>query len=370
MNIREIIELAFEKRASDIHLEVGRPITFRLNGDLVSISDKELSEQDTEEYMRAITDESHRQKIDRVGGVDFGFAYAKTSRLRVSAFRQKSYIGMVLRLLPNRFFDFDAIGIPEKVVQLLNRPRGLILVTGPTGSGKSTTLATMIDYINANHPAHIVTIEDPIEFVHEHKRGIIVQREVGVDVPSFSEAVVKSLRQDPDVLLIGEMRDLATMEAAITAAETGHLVFATLHTTGAARTVDRVIDVFPSHQQAQIRVQLSVTLIAVVSQALIPRIDQDGRVAAFEIMIQTPAISNLIRENKTFQIFSEIQTGHKFGMRTLDSHLIDLYAKGIISYESALETAYDQGQFIQQAAKSNVLGPVSTTPTPKKRWGR
>jgi len=368
MNIREIIEVAFEKTASDIHLEVGRPITLRLNGDLVSLSDKNLTDTDTEGYMRAITDDSHRQKIDRVGGVDFGFAYGDKSRLRVSAFRQRGYIGIVMRLLPNRFFDFETIGIPDKVVQLLNRPRGLILVTGPTGSGKSTTLATMIDHINTTRPAHIVTIEDPIEFMHEHKRGIIVQREVGVDVPSFSEAVVKSLRQDPDVLLIGEMRDLATMEAAITAAETGHLVFATLHTTGASRTVDRIIDVFPSHQQSQIRIQLSVTLIAVISQSLIPRIDSDGRVAAFEIMLQTPAISNLIRENKTFQIYSEIQTGHKHGMRTLDSHLIDLYTKGLISYESALETAYDQTQFIQQVAKETVLKPVGATK--KKGWGR
>jgi len=303
MNIRDIIEMAFEKHASDIHLQVGRPITFRLNGDLTSITKEALAPSDTEAYMRSITDETHRQRIDRVGGVDFGFALEKTARLRVSAFRQQGYYGMVLRLLPNKFFDFEAIGIPDKVVELLTRPRGLILVTGPTGSGKSTTLATMVEHINVHRPCHIITIEDPIEYTHDHKKAVVIQREVGVDVPSFSEAVVKSLRQDPDVLLIGELRDLATMEAAITAAETGHLVFATLHTTGASRTVDRMIDVFPSHQQSQIRTQLSVTLLAVVSQALLPRIDQGGRIAAFEFMIQTAAISNLIRENKTFQIF-------------------------------------------------------------------
>lgn len=356
MNIHEIIQLACEKGASDIHLEVNRPITLRLNGDLVSVTDKLLTPEDTENYMRAITEDSHRQKIERVGGVDFGFAFEKIARLRVSAFRQKGYYGIVLRLLPNKFFDFATIGLPDKVVQLLNLPRGLILVTGPTGSGKSTTLATMLDFINTNHPVHIVTVEDPIEFVHEHKKGVVIQREVGVDVPSFSEAVVKSLRQDPDVILIGEMRDLATMEAAITAAETGHLVFATLHTTGAARTVDRIIDVFPSHQQAQIRTQLSVTIVAVISQVLISRIDQTGRVAAFEIMIQTPAIANLIREGKTFQIYSEIQTGSKHGMCTLDSCLIDLYAKGVISYDSALEMTYDPTQFSMQASKINVAG--------------
>ena len=366
MNIREIIELAFSKGASDIHLEVGRPVTLRLNGELVSIEDKPLTGEDTEGYLRAITDESHRQKIDRVGGVDFGFAFEESVRLRVSAFRQRSYHGLVLRLLPHKFFNFETIGLPDKVIQLLNLPRGLILVTGPTGSGKSTTLATMIDYINTNHPVHIITVEDPIEFTHNHKKGVVIQREVGVDVPSFAEAVVKSLRQDPDVLLIGEMRDLATMEAAITAAETGHVVFATLHTTGAARTVDRIIDVFPSHQQPQIRTQLSVTLVAVISQVLIPRIDKEGRIAALEIMIQTPAISNLIREGKTFQIISEIQTGTKHGMRTLDSHLIDLYSKGIISYDSALEVSYDQNHVAQQISKVTVATPAAAAGGGKK----
>ncbi len=356
MNIREVIQLAFEKGASDIHIEVGRPVTLRLHGDLVSINETPLSATDTENYMRAITDDAHRQKIDRVGGIDFGFAFEGSKRLRVSAFRQKGYHGMVLRLLPSKFYDFETIGIPDKIVQLLSSPRGLILVTGPTGSGKSTTLATMVDFINTNQPVHIITIEDPIEYTHDHKKGVVIQREVGVDVPSFSEAVVKSLRQDPDVILIGEMRDLATMEAAITAAETGHLVFATLHTTGAARTVDRIIDVFPSHQQPQIRTQLSATIVAVISQVLIPRIDQEGRVAAFEIMIHTPAIANLVREGKTFQIFSELQTGSKHGMRTLDSHLTELYSKGIISYDSALEMAYDPAQFALQASKLAVAG--------------
>lgn len=357
MNIREVIQLAIQKGASDIHLEVGRPVSLRIHGDIVSVGEQALTPTDTENYLRAITDDSHRQKIDRVGGVDFGFAFDEgKARLRVSAFRQKGYHGLVLRLLPNKFLDFETIGIPDKVVQLLNSPRGLILVTGPTGSGKSTSLATMVDYINTNHPVHIITVEDPIEYTHEHKKAIIIQREVGSDVPSFAEAVVKSLRQDPDVILIGEMRDLATMEAAISAAETGHLVFATLHTTGAARTVDRIIDVFPSHQQAQIRTQLSATLLMVISQTLVQRIDQEGRVSAFEIMIQTPAISNLIREGKTFQIFSELQTGAKHGMRTLDSHLTELYSKGIISYESALQVAYDPSQFMQQASKVVVAG--------------
>lgn len=310
---------------------------------MTSIDDKVLTPQDTEEIAREITTEEQRKKIEEVGGIDFGFSFGDKARFRVSCFKQRGTYAMVLRQLPYKFYSFDQIGLPSQhIVELLNRPRGLILVTGPTGSGKTTTLAAMLNYINENFPKHIVTAEDPIEFMHPHKKSIVTQREVGEDVPSFSDAVIKALRQDPDVILIGEMRDLGTMESAIRAAETGHLVFSTLHTTGAARTVDRIIDVFPAHQQTQIRIQLASTLVAVVSQTLLPRIDgKGGRVCAFELMIATPAIRNLIREGKTYQVVSEIQTGARYGMRALDDNLKDLYQAGVISYDAMIEVAAD-----------------------------
>ncbi|MBI4000054.1 MAG: type IV pilus twitching motility protein PilT [Candidatus Omnitrophica bacterium] len=352
MDILQILGEAVRQNASDVHLSVARPITFRVNGKLVSLDHQMLTPQDTEKFAKAIASEQHIAQVERIGGVDFGFNLERGVRFRASCFKQRGSFGIVLRLLPRTFYTFEQIGIPERVVGLLSRPRGLLLVTGPTGSGKTTTLATMINYINETRSdAHVITVEDPIEYFHDHKKAIVTQREVGVDVPSFSEAVIKGLRQDPDVILIGEMRDLATMEAAITAAETGHLVFATLHTTGAARTVDRIIDVFPAHQQPQIRIQLASTIVAVISQVLLPRIDAPGRVAAFEIMISTPAIANLIREGKTHQIVSELQTGAKYGSRTLDSHLLELYSKGIISYDDAISKSYDPAQFTQQASQ-------------------
>lgn len=341
MGIEAILNYAIEREASDIHLSVGRPASVRLHGEILSIDEVVLKAEDTEAYAREITTEEQRKKVEEVGGIDFGFSYGEKARFRVSLFKQAGTMAMVLRRLPSKFFSFEQIGLPTQLQALLSRPRGLILVTGPTGSGKTTTLATMLNYINENFSRHIITAEDPIEFVHPHKKSIVTQREVGEDVPSFSEAVVKALRQDPDVILIGEMRDINTMESAIRAAETGHLVFSTLHTTGAARTVDRVIDVFPAHQQTQIRIQLAATLVAVISQTLLPRLDGKGRICAFEIMIATPAIRNLIRENKTYQITSEIQTGMKYGMKALDDHLKELYQAGIISYDEMLEAASD-----------------------------
>ncbi|RYD81197.1 MAG: PilT/PilU family type 4a pilus ATPase, partial [Verrucomicrobiaceae bacterium] len=252
-----------------------------------------------------------------------------------------------LRLIPREMMTLEAIGLPTAVRQLLSLPRGLILVTGPTGSGKTTTLAAMLDVINATSDSHIITIEDPIEYFHDHQQGIVNQREVGVDVPSFAEGLRRALRQDPDVILVGEMRDLETVETAITAAETGHLVFSTVHTTGAARTVDRIIDAFPAEQQAMVRTQLSTNLKAVVSQLLLPRLDGKGRVAAFEVMINTPAIGALIRDGKTFRIPSEIQTGTKFGMVSLEANLVELYLGGMISYEQVLTKSQDPEQAIQ-----------------------
>jgi len=261
-------------------------------------------------------------------------------------------VGVALRQIPSRLMTLEEIGLPPQVKEMLFRPRGLILVTGPTGCGKSTTLASMLNVINVERDVHIVTVEDPIEYYHDHKRSIVTQREVGVDVPSFAEAIKRGLRQDPDVILVGEMRDLETMEAAITAAETGHLVFATLHTTGAARTVDRIVDAFPSEQQGQIRTQLSVGIVAVISQLLLIRPDQPGRIAAFEIMMSTPSIQALIRDNKTFRITSDIQTGAKYGMTTLDSHLMSLYQVGQISYEDLITKSQDPESVVQKLQES------------------
>lgn len=351
MAIEDILLGAVEKEASDIHLTVGRPVTYRLVGSLVSVGARPLTSQDTEALAKEITTEVQRKKIEDVGGVDFGFSFKDKARFRVSCFKQQGHYAMVLRLLPSRFYAFQDIGLPPQIIETLNLPRGLVLVTGPTGSGKTTTLATMLNYINETFPKHLITAEDPVEFVHPHKKGIVTQREVGEDVPSFAEAIIRSLRQDPDVILIGEMRDLPTMESAIRAAETGHLVFSTLHTTGAARTVDRIIDVFPSDQQPLVRVQLAATIVAVISQVLVPRLDGKGRVAAFEIMFATPAIRNLIREGKTYQILSELQTGSRYGMIMLDDYLKQLYTDGMIGYEAALEFATDSKELALQLSR-------------------
>ncbi|MCP5461578.1 MAG: type IV pilus twitching motility protein PilT [bacterium] len=342
MEIQELLEIAIEEDASDIHLTVGKPPTLRIDGRLVSLDGRVLESDDTKNYMKSITSDAHQQLIREVGGTDFGFAYGDMARFRVSVFKQKGSFGMVLRLIPSRLRSLDDIGLPSMVKEHLFKPRGLILITGPTGSGKTSTLATMIDVINNESDSHILTIEDPIEYYHTHKRGVVNQREIGVDVQSFSEALKRGLRQDPDVILVGEMRDLETMEAAITAAETGHLVFATLHTTGAAQTIDRIIDAFPTNQQEQIRSQLSVSVEMVISQQLMPTLSGKGRIAAFELLVTTPSIQNLIRENKTYRITSDLQTGGKFGMQTLDMCLLKLFSEEKISYESMINKCNDQ----------------------------
>jgi len=344
VDIGELLQFCVKHNASDMHLTVGKPPTLRIDGSLMSLNFEPLQHTDTEALMKAITSNDHQRRIQEIGGVDFGFAFEKVARFRVSVFKQKGHYGMALRLIPTHLLTFDEIGLPPIVRELLFRPRGLILVTGPTGSGKTTTLATMTDFINTERDCHIITIEDPIEYYHNHKKGIITQRELGVDVPSFSEALVRGLRQDPDVIMVGEMRDLATIEAAILAAETGHLVMATLHTTSAASTVDRVIDVFPPNQQEQIRIQLSTSILAVVSQQLLVKATGRGRIGAFEIMINTPSIQNLIRERKTFRITSDLQTGGKFGMKTFDSSLYELFSKGLIRAEDAINKAFDSEQ--------------------------
>jgi twitching motility protein PilT len=282
----------------------------------------------------------HIQSTKLNGGADFGFAYMDKARFRVSVLKSKGNYGMVLRQIPNRMFGLRDIGMPDKIRELLYRPRGLILVTGPTGSGKSTTLASMINYVNENRDGHIITIEDPIEYYHNHKRCVVTQREVHVDVPSFAEAIRRALRQDPDIILVGEMRDLETIEAAISAAETGHLVFGTLHTNSAAKTVDRIVDAFPANMKDMIRTQLASSLVAVISQVLCKKIG-GGRIAGYEIMVNTSSIASLIRENKTFRITSDIQTGANLGMITMDTHLMNLVNRELVSPDEALEKAQD-----------------------------
>jgi twitching motility protein PilT len=348
IQIADMLELAVQEGASDLHLAVGLPPIMRLHGSLAPLDAEALTPEDTDRLLRSFTPEHHLKQFEDNGGSDFGFSFGEAARFRVSIFRQKGHAGIVLRQIPTKMLTLADIGLPAQLKDLLFKPRGLILVTGPTGSGKTTTLASMLNIINEERDCHIITIEDPIEYYHPHKKSVVTQREIGVDVSTFKEALRRALRQDPDVILVGEMRDLETMEAAITAAETGHLVFATLHTTGAARTVDRIVDAFPTSQQEQIRTQLSTSIVAVISQILMPRKDKPGRVAAFEIMIATPSIRALIRENKTFRITSDLQTGAKWGMQTLDAHLIELWRTGKIAYEELVTKAQDTEEVMQQ----------------------
>jgi twitching motility protein PilT len=349
LNMDRILQACVSQGASDIHLSVGRPPVLRIDGHLRSLETKVLEPDDTTALMKSITPDRCQQELQEEGGTDFGFAFGEAARFRVSVFRQKGNVSIVLRQIPYKIMTFEEIGLPKIVSALCRRPRGLFVVTGPTGSGKTTTLATMINYINENFDRHIVTVEDPIEYYHPHKKSIINQREVGVDVPSFSEALRRVLRMDPDVILVGELRDLDTIQNAIRAAETGHLVFSTIHTTSAAGTVNRIIDVFPVDQQAQIRTQLSGNLIAVLSQELCPLATGRGRIAAYEFMVVTPAIANLIRENKSYRIDSSIQTGKKLGMQLLDEHLWSLYDAGRITLEEMLDKGRQPGMLQQKA---------------------
>jgi twitching motility protein PilT len=349
LNMDRLLQACVTQGASDVHISVGRPPTLRLDGHLRPLETKVLDPEEATALMKSITPDRCQQELQEEGGSDFGFAFGEAARFRVSVFKQKGCISMVLRQIPNKMLTFEEIGLPKIVAALCRRPRGLFLVTGPTGSGKTTTLATMINYINENFDRHIITVEDPIEYYHPHKKSILNQREVGVDVPSFAEALRRVLRMDPDVILVGELRDLETISNAIRAAETGHLVFSTVHTTSAAGTVNRIIDVFPVEQQEQIRTQLSGNLIAVLSQELCPLATGRGRCAAYEFMVVTPAIANLIRENKTYRIDSSIQTGKKLGMQLLDEHLWTLYDAGKITLESMLEKGRQTGALQQKA---------------------
>ncbi len=354
IQIDRLLETTVRRGASDLHLAVGKPPTLRLHGHLRELQTKVLEPEDTQALMKSITPERIQQEFEEQGSGDFGFAYGDEARFRVAIFKQKSYCSLVLRKIPNKIMTFQQIGLPAMAEQICRRPRGIFLVTGPTGSGKTTTLATMINYINENFDRHIITMEDPIEYYHPHKKSIIVQREVGVDVPNFAEALRRALRQDPDVMLVGEMRDLATIGAAITSAETGHLVFATLHTSGAASTINRIIDAFPTDQQEQVRVQLANNMIAVLSQVLCPRVDTEGMVAAYEFMYVTPGIQNLVRENKSFRIDSEIQTGKKYGMQLLDDHLWMLFQAGKIAAEEAIDKSKNPGGMVDRMQRNGI----------------
>lgn len=348
IEVDELLNKMVDMGGSDLHMLVGEPPTLRLHGTLYRMEEYgELTPELTENFMRDITPPRSLSELEEVQGSDFGYTHPR-ARFRVSIFMQKRSVALNMRLIPYQLLTFEQIGLDTRIQKLLHAPRGLFLMTGPTGSGKTTTLATLIDYINIYRDCHIITIEDPIEYYHNHKRSVITQREVGNDVPDFATGVIKALRQDPDVILVGEMRDLATISAAVTAAETGHLVFSTLHTTGAARTVDRIVDVFPFDQQEQIRTQLSGNLLAIMSQVLLPRVDGKGRVAAFEIMVSTAAIAHMIRERKTHSIFSAIQTGQQMGMMTLDDGLWGRYTQGYISKEEMLRSAHRPEELLER----------------------
>src|SRR5437763_1767635 len=333
--MEKLLSTVIQLKASDLHIAVGQPPVIRHNGRLRRLDTKVLEQDDTTALMKSITPDRCQQELQEVGGTDFAIEFTDGVRFRVAVFKQRGNIGMVLRRIPSQFLSFEQIGMPDVVRRLITRPRGLLLVTGPTGSGKTTSLASMVNFINNNYDRHIITMEDPIEYYHKHTKSTINQREIGVDVPSFPEAIRRGLRMDPDLMMVGEMRDLETIHAAIEAAETGHVVFGTLHTSGAASTINRIIDVFPKEQQDQIRTQLSTALIGVLSQTLLPR-KPDGLVAAYEMMVVTPAIRNLIRENKTYRIDSSIQTGRKHGMFLLDESLFKLWKDGVCEKEEGL----------------------------------
>jgi twitching motility protein PilT len=335
LQIDKLLTTVIQLKASDLHITVGQPPVVRHHGRLRRLEAKVLDNDDTTALMKSITPDRCQQELQEKGGSDFAIEFTDGFRFRCAIFKQRGSIGMVLRRIPSQFLTFEQIGMPEAVRALIVRPRGLLLVTGPTGSGKTTSLASMINFINDNYDRHIITLEDPIEYYHKHKKCTVNQREIGNDVPDFKEGIRRALRMDPDIILVGEMRDLPTIHAAIEAAETGHIVFGTLHTSGASSTINRIIDIFPKDQQDQVRTQLSTALMGVLSQALLPK-KPDGLVAAYEMMVVTDAIRNLIRENKVYRIDSSIQTGRKFGMFLLDDNLFKLWRDGLVEKEEVL----------------------------------
>ena len=348
--IDKLLQTVVKQGVSDLHITTGQPPVVRLHGRLVRLETNELMPDDTVALMKSITPARCQQELQEMGSTDFGFSFGDQARFRVSVFRQRGNVAMVLRQIPNKMLSMEQLSTPAVCRELIQRPRGLLLVTGPTGSGKTTTLAAMIKWLNENVDHHIITIEDPIEFYHPNIKCTINQREIGVDVPTFAEAIRRALRQDPDVILVGEMRDLETIETAITAAETGHVVFGTLHTSSAAGTINRIIDVFPNTQQDQIRTQLASSILGILCQTLLPRIG-GGRVAAYEMLVVDSATANLIRENKIFRITSVIQTGAKRGMQLLDDHLFKLWRDGQVTLEDAMGKANSQDDLMKRVVE-------------------
>jgi len=362
----DFLKMMIDRGASDLHITTGSPPKLRINGELVSIDHPPLTPADTKALCYSILTDAQKHKFEEQQELDLSFGVKGLSRFRANIFMQRGAVAGAFRTIPFEIKSFRELGLPDIVAELCNKPRGLILVTGPTGSGKSTTLAAMIDKINQEKPVHIVTVEDPIEFLHPHKKALINQREVGSDTASFQSALKYILRQDPDVVLIGEMRDLETIEAALRVSETGHLTLATLHTNSAVQTINRIVDVFPPHQQDQVRVQLSFVLEGIISQQLIPRKDGKGRILAVEILVPNPAIRNLIREDKVHQIYSMMQTGQaKFGMQTMNQSLYELYTKGLITYEDAIGRSPVPEELIMMIQK----GPRAVTAGTAKYQG-
>jgi twitching motility protein PilT len=347
-----------ERGASDLHITTGSPPRLRVHGRLVPMDDQSsLSPAETKALCYSILTDRQKHKFEENSELDLSFGIKGLSRFRANIFMQRGAVAGAFRSVPFNIRSFEELGLPDIVKELARKPRGLVLVTGPTGCGKTTTLTTIIDFINGEREEHIITIEDPVEYLHSHKKCLVNQREVNSDTASFKDALKYVLRQDPDVVLIGEMRDLETIQAALTVSETGHLTFATLHTNTAAQTINRIIDVFPPHQQEQIRVQLSFVLEGIISQQLLPKKSGDGRVLALEILIPTPAIRNLIREDKVHQIYSMMQTGQeRIGMQTMNQSLYELYTKGLISYEVALSKSPLPDEFIKMTERTPVGG--------------
>ncbi len=341
-SIKDLLKLMVEKTASDLHITAGSPVHLRIDEGLIQVGQEILSEQDSRTLIFSMLTEAQIEKFEKNLELDVAFSVDSYGRFRVNVFKQKGSVAASIRLIPDSLWSFETCGLPVDVaLDLCNRPKGLVLITGSTGSGKSTSLASMIDWINANRSCHIVTIEDPVEFIHKNKKSIVNQREVYSDTHSFSASLKHILRQDPDVILIGEMRDLETIESALIIAETGHLVFATLHTSDCVQTINRIVDVFPAHQQEQTRTQLSFVLVGVLSQQLIPRAEGRGRVLATEVLMVTPPVRSMIRESKAHQLYSVIQTSKKEGMKTMNQSLYELYGKKLITYEEAFARSTD-----------------------------
>ena len=353
MDIIKLLKEAVQKSASDLHVTVGMPPVLRINGVLVPLDHPPLTSENTQQMAQQLLEEEKYRTFTEEGELDFSYSLAGVGRFRINAYRQRGNVGIACRIINPEVPSISSLNMPEIVTELSHRSKGLLLVTGPTGSGKSTTLASMINLINEEKACHILTLEDPIEYLHGHKRSIINQREIGTDSASFPQALRSALRQDPDVILVGEMRNLETISIAITAAETGHLVLATLHTVDAPQTIDRIIDVFPPHQQQQIRIQLANTLLGVIAQKLLPRRDQRGRIATVEVLVSNTAVRNLIREGKIHQLHSAMQTSGKYGMQTMDSSLQGLYKQGIINKEDAIAQAMDQESMMQSLERSS-----------------